>query len=326
MSAESLKTIVEASPAAIAAAPAVAVGHLYAALLADARGDRTRRARVQDVADLARFLGRPDPELAAAAVVAGGAGPGNALALAYRAHMQARGLAAATINRRLSTVRRVVELARRFGLADWALDVEGLRAAAYRDTTGPGREGFQRLRAAAADAGDTPKARRDRALLRLLHDLGLRRGEVLALDVEDFDAEGGRVAVLGKGRADKEWLSLNEPTARALREWLDARGHHPGPLFINFDRSDKPGAGGRLTGDGLAAVLRALSRRAGLARPARPHGLRHQGISRALDLTNGNIRLVQRFARHADPKTTQRYDDNREDLAGVVTRLLGTDG
>lgn len=161
--------------------------------------------------------------------------------------------------------------------------------------------------------------------MRLLHDLALRRGEVLALDVADFDADGDRLAVLGKGRTSKEWLTLNEPTARALREWLEARGSHPGPLFVNFDRSDKPGAGGRLTGDGLAAVLRALSRRAGLARRARPHGLRHQGISRALDLTNGNIRLVQRFARHADPKTTQRYDDNREDLAGVVTRLLGTD-
>ena len=308
---------------ALAGTPAVAITNLYAALLADARSQRTHRARVQDVADLARFLGTADPEAAAAAVVAAGPGPGNALALGYRAHMQGRGLAAATIKRRLCTVRRLVELARRFGLLAWTLDVEGPRVIDFRDTTGPGRDGWLRLLAAAES--DRPKGRRDRALLRLLHDLALRRAEVLALDLADVDLDGRRLAVLGKGRTALEWLTINDPTAEALREWLDARGPHPGPLFVNFDRSAKPGAGGRLTGDGLAAVLRDLSRRAGLARPARPHGLRHQGISRALDLTNGNVRVVQRFARHADPKTTQRYDDNRDDLAGVVTKLLGTD-
>lgn len=303
----------------------VAPGHLYAALLADARSPRTRRGRISDIADLARFLGSPDPDAAAEAVIAGGSGVANALAVAYRSHMQGRGLAASTINRRLSTVRRVAELARRFGLVAWALDVEGMKVVPFRDTAGPGREGWLRLLAVADVAGDTPKARRDRALLRLLHDLALRRGEVLALDVDDFDQDGDRLAVLGKGRTEREWLSINAPTARTLRDWLDARGRHPGPLFLNFDRSDKPAAGGRLSGDGLAAVLRALSRKAGLARTARPHGLRHQGISRALDLTGGNVRVVQRFARHSDPKTTQRYDDNREDLAGAVTRLLGAD-
>ena len=46
--------------------------------------------------------------------------------------------------------------------------------------------------------------------------------------------------------------------------------------------------------------------------------------SGSLDLLT-EARVVQRFGRHADPKTTQHYDDNREDLAGAVTRLLGSD-
>src|SRR5215210_4106092 len=296
--------------------------NLYGALLADAGNPRTQRARVQDVADLARFLGLADSEAAADLVVAGTAGQANAIALGYGRHLLDRKLAAATINRRLSTLRRLVKLARRLGLIDWAVDVEGLRAEPYRDTAGPGADGWRRLLEAAQDAGDGPKARRDRALLRLLHDNALRRGEVVALDVADLDLEGARVAVVGKGQTERRWLTLNGPTVATLRDWLATRGTAPGPLFVNFDPARK---GRRLTGDGLHEVVRALGRKAGLGRAVRPHGLRHQGITRALELTGGNLRMVQRFSRHRDANTLQVYDDNREDLAGRVADLLGRD-
>jgi len=298
--------------------PVVVRINLYGALLADAGNPRT-----QDVADLARFLGLVDPGAAAELVVAGTAGQANAIALGYGRHLIDRKLAAATINRRLSTVRRLVKLARRLGLIDWAIDVEGLRAEPYRDTAGPGADGWRRLLEAALAAGDGPKARRDRALLRLLHDNALRRGEVVALDVEDLDLEGARVAVVGKGQTDRRWLTLNGPTAQALRDWLAARGVAPGPLFVNFDPARK--GTGRLTADGLHEVVRALGRKAGLGRAVRPHGLRHQGITRALELTGGNLRMVQRFSRHKDANTLQVYDDNREDLAGRVAEMLGRD-
>ena len=35
---------------------------------------------------------------------------------------------------------------------------------------------------------------------------------------------------------------------------------------------------------------------------------------------------AQKFARHSDPKTTMRYDDNRKDVAGQMARMLGDDG
>jgi integrase/recombinase XerC len=53
--------------------------------------------------------------------------------------------------------------------------------------------------------------------------------------------------------------------------------------------------------------------------------LRHEAITRALDRTHGDIRTVQRFSRHADPKTLLRYDDRRRDLAGDVARLVAED-
>jgi integrase/recombinase XerC len=57
----------------------------------------------------------------------------------------------------------------------------------------------------------------------------------------------------------------------------------------------------------------------------RPHGLRHAAITRALDLTGGNIRGVQKFSQHKDVRLLQRYDDNRNDLRGAVARRLAED-
>ena len=77
---------------------------------------------------------------------------------------------------------------------------------------------------------------------------------------------------------------------------------------------------GRLTGAGLYDVVRKLGAKAGLK--VWPHGLRHSAITAALDLTGGNVRAVQKFSRHRDVRVIERYDDNRNDLAGQVARQL----
>jgi len=53
----------------------------------------------------------------------------------------------------------------------------------------------------------------------------------------------------------------------------------------------------------------------------RPHGLRHAGVSGALDL-GADIRHVARFSRHLDLKTLVVYDDNRQDLGGKVAQRV----
>jgi len=50
--------------------------------------------------------------------------------------------------------------------------------------------------------------------------------------------------------------------------------------------------------------------------------LRHASITAALDTSNGDVRAAQAHARHANPQTTMRYDDNRQDLAGKVAAGL----
>jgi integrase/recombinase XerC len=163
-----------------------------------------------------------------------------------------------------------------------------------------------------------PKGMRDRALLRCLFDLGLRRAEVLRLDLEDLDLEAGTVAVLGKGRTSKMKLTLPPETKKALEAWLGVRGVAPGPLFCSMNRA-KPGEG-RLTAIGLYGMVREIGRKVG--RKVWPHGLRHAAITEALDLTGGNVRAVQRFSRHRDVRILERYDDNRRDIAGEVAKQV----
>jgi integrase/recombinase XerC len=56
--------------------------------------------------------------------------------------------------------------------------------------------------------------------------------------------------------------------------------------------------------------------------PCRPHGLRHAGITAALDATHGDVRSVQAYSRHRDVRTILRYDDARTDTAGTVARRV----
>jgi integrase/recombinase XerC len=149
----------------------------------------------------------------------------------------------------------------------------------------------------------------------LLYDLGLRRAEVVGLNVEDIDLAAGTVAVLGKGRTQKVQLTLPAATQEALATWRTVRRARRGPLFTTLDRA---GRGRRRSGLGLYLVVRQIGECAGLR--VRPHGLRHATISRALDLTGGDLWSVQRFSWHQDVRFLQRYDDNRQDLGDAVAQ------
>ncbi len=303
------------APTAAAAPEASPAQRLVAAFLAG-RSAATQQAYRQDLADFTRFAGVGSAEAAADRLLSVGQGPANELGLAYRSHLQDRGLSPATINRRLAALRSLVALARTVGLVTWGLEVEGLRSEAYRDTRGPGTDGYRRL-LAQLDARTDPRSVRDRAVVRLLYDLGLRRAEVCRLDVADYDQGGAALAVLGKGRREKQRLTLPPATAAAIAGWLAVRPPSGSPAL--FTRTDRPG-GGRLNGSTVYWIVRQLGDAAGIR--ARPHGLRHSSITRVLDLSRGDIRAAQRFSRHKDVRVLERYDDSREDLAGQLARRL----
>src|SRR5262245_52123296 len=99
-------------------------GPLLAAFLSG-RSPQTLRAYRQDLDDFAAFLGVPAAD-AAHRLLAGGPGHANGLGLAYRAQLLGRGLAPATVNRRLAALRSLVRLARTLGTTNWSLDVPGV--------------------------------------------------------------------------------------------------------------------------------------------------------------------------------------------------------
>ena len=281
------------------------------------RNERTLNAYSRDLEDFRLHTGHESTSELTGWLLSLPHGEANGAALDYRASMVDRGLGPATINRRLASIRSMVKLANVLGMVPWKLEVPNIKGQSYRDTRGPGKAGFQGVLTIMEGRRD-PKGLRDLAAVRLLHDLGLRRGEVVSLDLEHVDLKGGTVSVLGKGRAEREAITLPEPTKAALAEWIEARGHCAGPMFTSFDHAGK--GDGRITGAGLYAVVKRLGDQAGIK--LRPHGLRHLAITAALDLTEGNTRAVQRFSRHRDIRTLQVYDDNRQDLGGEVAKMV----
>lgn len=236
---------------------------------------------------------------------------------AWKTAMIDGGLAPSTINRRLSSVRSMVKHAHTSGLIPWTLTVRGLKTTAYRDTSGPGVPVVRRM-VQHLDQPESPKACRDRAIVRLLFDRGLRRAEVVALDVADVDIERCRVNVIGKGKTEPEALTVAGKTCDAIAAWLAHRGTEGGPLFLSLDRAHESQ---RLSGRSVARIVKAAGEAVG-ADNVRPHGIRHTAITEVLDKSNGNVREARKFSRHAKLDTLAVYDDNREDVGGELAELI----
>jgi integrase/recombinase XerC len=255
-------------------------------------------------------------------------GAANEVALRWRAELQ-KAYAPKTVNQRLSALRSVMKLAKLLGRVPWTLDVKNVPARDYRHASGMGVGGYRKLLAANDERHrDTPLGRRNRALLRLMFDLALRKGSVLSLRVCDVDAaepDKGVVRPLvkrrGRHESTRDSRTLPEGTRKALAAWLEvhplAPFSGPDPLFVGLDRASRFG---RLSGKAVWEVVKELGEAAGV--DAWPHLLRHTSCTHALDMTGGDVRKVQKFMGHASPATTMIYDDARRDHAGEIARLI----
>jgi integrase/recombinase XerC len=274
----------------------------------------------QSLIDFSAFIGRTTLYEAGDYLVNLTHGEANEVALAYREALIERGLTHGTINNRLIALRMLIKTANVIGRINWSLDVSALQRETYRDTKGPGLAGFTQI----LNAVTRPDAKgiRDRAILRLFFDCAMRCSELTGLDLEHVDVGAGTISILGKGREQRELITVPAPTWAAIGAWLAWRGNEPGPLFYALDlgadyRAYQPGGHRlRLSHTGIYTIIRKLGRAVGIK--VRPHGLRHASITQALDSTKGNIRAVQRFARLRTIETINFYDDNRSDLAGEV--------
>ena len=210
-------------------------------------------------------------------------------------------------------------MANRVGMVEWTLSVEGVKSTPYRDTRGPGVGTIGEMLAGCNR--ETEKGRRDYALLRLMFDRDLRRGEAIgrALDLDHVDLESGTVEIQAKGKLERDRLTVNDATIDALQAVIEDATDDQTPLFVSLNRT---GTRGRLIGRDVRRIVGRIGEAAG-ATGVRPHGLRHSAVTAVLDATNGNVREARAFSRHAKLETVALYDDARNDVGGELSTRLG---
>jgi integrase/recombinase XerD len=218
----------------------------------------------------------------------------------YARRLEADGLAPATINRRLATIT---------GFYRWALD-EGLVMAnpagnvrrPRRPSESP-RAGLARtelkdwLNAAEGEGGHPY------ALACLLAINGLRVGEACGADVTDLAEDRWHHTLTIHSKGDKTAVAPLPPRTVAAIDAIVA-GRTAGPLLLTR-------AGTRMNRPAAARIVARLARNIGCGKHITPLSLRHSAITAALN-AGVSLRDVQEFARHADPRTTIRYDNSRE--------------
>jgi integrase/recombinase XerC len=237
--------------------------------------------------------------------------------LKYQGLLIDLGLAPSTINTRLSALKSLTNHARKLGQCSYSLeDIKLLHVENYRDTSGVSVDDYRSI--LQEPDRSTVEGKRNYAILRLLWDNAIRRGELASTNVEDF--RDGKLWILRKGQRQKQPIDLAARTAAAVREWLETREEQAtDPIFIALDNRSY---GKRLSGRSVARVVDWTSTDAGVDKRMSPHRVRHSSITAALDATNGDVRTVQQLSGHADLNVIRLYDDNRKGLQKKVSNLL----
>jgi site-specific recombinase XerD len=224
----------------------------------------------------------------------------------------------ATANKMLSALRGVLKAAWKLGLIDAdayhkAASVESVKG----DSIPAGRAvPAGELAALIASCGQKKLGVRDAAILALLYGCGLRRAEVVALNLEDYQPADKMMRVRGK-RNKQRLVPVVGGAAAALGDWLALRGLDAGPLFTGVGNRNR---GRRLTTQAIWKMVQTRARRAGIPAVS-PHDFRRTFVGDLLD-RGADIVTVQKLAGHANVSTTARYDRRDEKTKQRAAELL----
>lgn len=170
----------------------------------------------------------------------------------------------------------------------------------------------------ACQADTNPAGTRDAAIISLLYAAGLRRDEVVKLNVNNFQHEAGQLILTGK-RNRQRTAYIRNGAADALNDWLSIRGLDDGPLFVPINK------GGKLllkpmTTQAIYNMLYKRAQEAGIKNFS-PHDLRRTFIAHLLE-AGVDIATVSKMAGHANIQTTARYDRRPEEEKKKAAELL----
>lgn len=218
----------------------------------------------------------------------------------YRSTMEQRGLAASTIDRRLSTVCGYY----RFAHIDGRIPANPTQYVRRPKVQPAEQHGMDRGELGRFLFTAEHYDRAHAALAVLLGLNGLRVSEACTTNVEDLSFERGHrtLRIVGKGNKPAT-IPLVPRTARTIDLVIGER--HEGPILQRRD-------GQRLDRRTAHRWVRSIGKRAGLG-DVHPHMLRATFIMAALD-AGVPLRDVQLAARHADPRTTTIYDRRRHNF------------
>lgn len=231
----------------------------------------------------------------------------------WRQDLIAAGAKSSTISLKLTTVRRFYQSAVDRGILE-SNPAANVRAPRERR---PVKEQIKYLSAGEAELlfravpkDSEIKSLRDKAMIGLMALEGLRRVEIVRACVSDIgnDLEGLRLLVHGKGK--ERFIYPREDTARALQEYLTARGsverdEQGEPLFVQIRKGGT--AMGRISRTGVNKVVDHYLRMAGLKREGLScHALRHTCGALLYQATR-DVRAVQETLGHSNIATSAGY-------------------
>lgn len=222
----------------------------------------------------------------------------------YMMQLKEKGLAAATIARKLAAIKAFY----RFMTAEGYMDVNPA------EVVEAGTKGIKLPRVLSEDEvvrllnqPDITMAEgfRDRTMLEVLYATGMRVSELINLTLERVDLNMKYIIAFGKGSKERI-VPLGSVAAEFLQQYLEKvrpklthAGRNTNIVFLAF-------GGHELTRQRFWQIIRAYGRKANINKALTPHILRHSFATHLLD-NGADLRSVQELLGHSDISTTQIY-------------------
>ena len=234
--------------------------------------------------------------------------------IAWEAHLREYlRLQPSTIRRRLSALSSLFSHLVKYGLVA-ANPVRDIERPSLNRRHGKTLAFSQKQARAILDAPNpaTVQGLRDRAILAVGFQVGFRRAEIVALQVEDLHQNRGFEALWVTRKGNKrDSVAVHPHVAQRIRQYLQVAGHRDkldSPLFRPVRNNGVIADTRRsLSPDRVDCILKKYARSIGVDRGYSAHSMRATFITTALD-NGASLEDVQRDVGHADPSTTKLYD------------------
>lgn len=222
----------------------------------------------------------------------------------YMTQLKEKGLAAATIARKLAAIKAFYRF----------MTAEGYMDANPAEVVEAGTKGIKLPRVLSEDEVvrllnqpdiTTAEGFRDRTMLEVLYATGMRVSELINLTLERVDLNMKYIIAFGKGSKERI-VPLGSVAAEFLQQYLEKvrpklthEERNTNIVFLAF-------GGHELTRQRFWQIIRAYGRKANINKALTPHILRHSFATHLLD-NGADLRSVQELLGHSDISTTQIY-------------------